>query len=409
MLAPGRGSSPSSTAELEQARAGLALRLEGRRGEIEQAILTRVFAVADPVETANPEYVDGLRAAVCAALEYGIAIVRLGEKRSPPIPAILLTQARIAARNGINLDTVLRRYFGGYTLLGDFLIEEAEGDDLLRGPALKDLLRAQASLFDRLLASISEEHRRESGGRPGTPEARRAECVRKLLAGELVDTTELAYQLDAWHLGMHSVGPEAAQAVRDLARTLDGRLLIVSGDEGTISAWLGRRRQLDPAEIERLASGLPAQISIAIGEPEEGLAGWRLTHRQARAAFAVATRGSRQFIRYADVALLASAMQDDLLAISLRSLYLAPLDKESDGGQVSRGTLRAYFAAERNVSSAAAILGVSRRTVANRLRRIEDQLGHSLSSILAEIEVALRLEDLSASPNAPVQSRLTNR
>jgi hypothetical protein len=59
------------------------LRLERRRVEIEQAVLTRVFAIADPVEAANPEYLDGLRAAVGAALEYGVAIVRLGEKRSP--------------------------------------------------------------------------------------------------------------------------------------------------------------------------------------------------------------------------------------------------------------------------------------------------------------------------------------
>lgn len=399
VLASGRGGGFSS-ASREQARAGLALRLEGRRGEIEQAVLTRVFAVADPVETANPEYMDGLRAAVGAALEYGIAIVRLGEKRSPPVPAILLTQARIAARNGVNLDTVLRRYFGGYTLLGDFLIEEAEGDDLLRGPALKDLLRAQASLFDRLLAAISEEHSREAGGRPSTSEERRAECVRKLLAGEFVDTAELAYELDAWHLGMLAAGPGAAEAVRDLVKPLDGRLLIVPSGEGTVSAWLGGRRQVDPAEFKHLvSSNWPAQISLAIGEPGEGLAGWRFTHQQARAALQVGMRSSKQLVRYADVALLASAMQDDLLAASLRRLYLIPLERESDGGEISRKTLRAYFSAERNVSSAAAILGVSRRTVANRLGRIEARLGCSLSSALAEIEVALRLEDLAASPN----------
>ena len=406
VLTPGRGRGAASPVSLEQSRAELAVRIEGRRGEIEEAVLTRVFAVADPPRTISPDYVEGLRTAVAAALEFGIAVVARGEKRSSPVPAVLLTQARVAARNGISLDTVLRRYFAGYTLLGDFLIEEAEGDDRLRGAALKDLLRAQASLFDRVLAAISEEHSREAGGQPGTPDKRRAECVGRLLAGEFVDTSDLAYDLDAWHLGMLAAGPGAAQAIRDLVQPLDGRLLTVPGDEGTVSAWLGARRRLCPAEITSLASGWPPQISIAVGEPEKGLAGWRLTHRQAQAAFAVATRSSRRFIRYADIALLASAMQDDLLVTSLRNLYLSPLDKESDGGEIARKTLRAYFGAERNVSSAAAILGVSRRTVANRLRRIEERLGHSLSSDLAEIEVALRLEDLAASPSGLVDGGL---
>lgn len=403
VLAPGRGKGAASVS-VEQSRVELAARIERRRDEIEQAVLTRVLAVADLPRTSSPEYVEGLRTSVAVVLELGIALVTHDEKRATPIPAALLTQARVAARNSVSLDTVLRRYFAGYTLLSDFLIEEAAGDDRLRGPALKDLLRAQASFFDRLLIAISEEHRRETSEQPGTPEERRAECVGRLLAGEFVDTSELAYELDAWHLGMLAAGPGAEEAIRELVQPLDGRLLTVCGDGETVSAWLGARRRLYPAEITCLASGWPPRISIAIGEPEKGLTGWRLTHRQAQAAFTVAMRSSSQFIRYADVVLLASAMQDDLLATSLRNLYSSPLDKESDGGQTSRKTLRAYFTAERNVSSAAALLGVSRRTVANRLRRIEDQLGHSLGSAWAQIEVALRLEDLASAPKGPADS-----
>jgi PucR C-terminal helix-turn-helix domain/GGDEF-like domain len=395
VLAPGRSSRLSSSASLEQARGELALRLNKRRGDIEQAVQTRVVAIADPVETASPEYLNGLRAAVGAALEYGVAIVRLGEKRSPPVPAILLTQARIAARNGVNLDTVLRRYFGGYTLLCDFLIEEAESDELLRGSPLKSLLRTQAALFDRLIAAVSEEYGREIGGRPATAEEHRAECVRKLLAGELVDTSELTYELDAWHLGMLLAGSGASEAIRDLLKPLDGRLLIVSGGEETVLAWLGGRRRFDPAELERLASSaLPAQISLAIGEPGEDLAGWRLTHRQARAALQVVMHSSRKCARYADVALLASAMQDDLLATSLRELYLKPLEQERDGGAIARQTLRTYIAAERNVTSAAAALDINRNTVANRLRTIEARIGRPLSSCVAGLDVALCLEEL---------------
>src|SRR4029077_15954907 len=103
---------------------------------------------------------------------------------------------------------------------------------------------------------------------------------------------------------------------------------------------------------------LPAEVALAIGEPAEGLAGWRQSHRQGAAAFNVARRRWKPIVRYADVALLASAMQDELLVSSLRQLYLEPLEAERDGGRVARETLRAYFGTERNVSSAAAALGV---------------------------------------------------
>ena len=42
-------------------------------------------------------------------------------------------------------------------------------------------------------------------------------------------------------------------------------------------------------------------------------------------------RGPEPFVRYVDVALLAAVLQDDLLATSLRKLYLEPLEAERDG------------------------------------------------------------------------------
>src|SRR5262249_23743954 len=105
--------------------------------------------------------------------------------------------------------------------------------------------------------------------------------------------------------------------------------------------------------------------------------------------------------RYADVALEASMLQDELLVTSLRELYLNPLADERDGGEALRQTLQAYIAAGRNLSSAAALLRVSRRTVANRLRAVEGKLGRVLSGAMAEIEAALRLRDLEAESADP--------
>jgi hypothetical protein len=218
--------------------------------------------------------------------------------------------------------------------------------------------------------------------------------VRQLLAGETIDTPELAYDLDGWHVGIVVTGRQASDAVRELATALGRPLLLVQGDDGVVWAWLGGQRKLGASDFDLGAAIWPTQNPLAIGEPAQGRSGWRLTHRQAQAALPVALRGRPSFVRYADVALLASLLQDDLLATSLRELYLIPLSEERAGGKVLRETLRAYLSTERNASSAAALLGVSRRTVANRLQAVEAKLGRPLGSTLAGIEAALHLEDL---------------
>jgi len=388
--ARGRSSSPT------QMRAELAERLEGRRPEIEAAVMTRIHAIADPAETDDPEYVEGLRAAVSAAVDYGVATVELGEERAPVPPPALLVQARMAARAGVSLDTVLRRYFAGYTLLGDFLMEEAEAAGL-RGPMLKRVLRAQAVLFDRLLAAVSQEYEREVQRSPCSSEERRAEQVERLLGGELLDTSALAYDFDVFHTGAIAAGPGAAEAVRDLALALDHRALLVCRGEGTVWAWIGSRRRTDFDQLKRVISERwPVQISLAIGESAQGLAGWRLTHQQARAALSIAVRSPEILTRYADVALLAAILQDNLLAASLHQLYLAPLERGRDGGKVLRQSLRAYFEADRNASSAAAALGVSRQALARRLRTAEASLGRPLTTCGIELEVSLRFQALHA-------------
>jgi PucR-like helix-turn-helix protein/diguanylate cyclase with GGDEF domain len=381
---------------VENVRTALSGRLWARRDEIEQVVLTRVEGLAAP-ETADPEYVEGLRAAVSAAVVYALTAVELGDERAPPPPPILLSQARLAARSGIGLDTVLRRYFAGHALVGDYLVEEAEREGI-SGAALKGLLRTQAALFDRLLADVSEEYAREASNRMGGSEERvRAERVERLLAGEPIDTSELSYDFEGYHLGIVAAGQGVASALDELARSLDFRPLFVHRDESTLWAWLGSRRE-PTLERDRLASAAwPVGAVLAIGEPGRGLAGWRLTHRQARAALPIALRGSETLVQYADVALLACVLQDDLLAMSLRGLYLAPLERDRDGGETARKTLRAYFAASCNVSSAAARLGVNRHTVTSRLRAIEGRLGRPIDACASELEVALRLHELGDS------------
>ena len=386
-----RGAGPEVS--LAEARAALAARLRERRDELEAAVATRIYAIDDPREVIDPGYLRGLHAALVATVDYAVTSIEVGERRAPEPPSALLAQVRLAARNGVALDTVLRRCLAGNALLDDMVVAEAERTEVPRS-ALRDLLASQATLFDRLLAVVSDEYGREAARRPTSVAARRRECVKRLLAGELVDRSELGYDLEAHHLAIVAKGEQGEETMRELAARLERNLLAVRREEEPVWAcWLGgRNRLVAERAIEALAAEVPPGTFIVLGEPGEGLAGWRFSHRQAKAALPVAERSGRAVLRYADVAMLASMLGDDLLATSLRRLYLEPLERARDGGEVARQTLHAYFAAERNVSSTAAALGVDRRTVTNRMRAIEALLGRSLRDSATDLEIALRLD-----------------
>jgi PucR C-terminal helix-turn-helix domain/GGDEF-like domain len=372
----------------------LTAQLRRRLPEMQGAVATRIYAISDPREVADPGYMQGLNEAVRAAIEYRLGVLEGGERQAPDVPAVLLAQARLDARDGVPLDTVLRRYFAGNALFGDFLVEEAERAEVPNA-ALRPLLAAQATLGDRLIEAVSAEHAREAKSRPHSATERRRECVKALLAGELVDYSELGYDLDAHHLALIAKGKGAEELMRGVASALDRRLLAVQREEEpTLACWLGGRRPIVAEEaVAAIAAAAPERVFVTVGEPAEGLAGWRFSHHQAKAALPIAERRAVPVLRYADVAVLASIARDDLLATSLRRLYLEPLERMRDGGKVARETLRAYFDAERNISSTAAALGVDRRTVRNRLRAIEELLGRPLTGSLADLEIALRLDD----------------
>ncbi|HEX3042042.1 MAG TPA: helix-turn-helix domain-containing protein [Solirubrobacterales bacterium] len=378
-------------------RAAVAARMRECRPEIVQAVRERSAALLESVRGLDPEFMEGQREAVAAAVDYGIEAIEFGEARCREVPAIFHAQARLTARSAVSLDMMMRRYFAGYVLLGDFLMREADQSSL-NGATLQFIMRDTATVFDRLISTIAEEYQREVRGLISSPDERMAARVRALLKGELLDATDIDYEFDAWHLGALATGSDGLNVMRQLAKSLDRRLLSIQSDEGTVWAWLGGRELFDPDALNDAFASLRAgTMCLAFGEPAHGLTGWRLTHRQAQAVLPIAKRVGGGCVHYAEAGLLASLLQDDLLTTSLRERYLAPLASDRDGGATLRETLRAFFSSDRNVTSAAARLGVNRHTVTNRLRIIEEKVGRSLASSAAEIEAALRLHDLDES------------
>ena len=147
----------------EGVRVGVVGRLRARRLEIGVTIFARVLdGVPDPLGGRDVEYLEGLHAAAVAAVDYVLANVERSDGSLEPVPLAVVAQARRAARAGVRLDTVLRRYLAGYVLLEDFVMGEVNHDDLLgRGMAFRRVLRAMASLLDHLITVVSHTYREE--------------------------------------------------------------------------------------------------------------------------------------------------------------------------------------------------------------------------------------------------------
>ncbi len=384
----------------ERLRRELVERMRARRADIEQTVFARVRDSDVGLEGPDdPEYLAGLRGAIAAAIEHALGAIESGDPDGGPIPAEAVTQAQRAARTGVSLDAVVRRYVLGSTVFGDFLLRESEHPDFAGcGGVLRNALRAQASVLERLIAEVNTAYALELERSGRSPERRRTEAVLRLLAGGADEQGTLGYELAARHVAAIASGRGGDRALAELASETGCALLCVRRGEESAWGWLGGGAGLSARTLERALAARNERgergLSFALGEPGDGLEGWRLTHQQAQAALRVALRDPRPVTRYADVALLASVLLDETLSRSLVQIYLSPLGERRNGGAVLRETLRAYFAAERNASSAASALGVTRHTVENRLRTIEERLGHSLRTRQAELEVALRLEDM---------------
>lgn len=383
------GELPSGT------RAELRDRLLARRSEIEQATLSRVYAIDDPTAVRDPEYAVGLETVVSETI--GFAIEAIEREKAPPVPLSLYSQARLAARNGVSFGTIVRRYLAGFLTITEFVDQEVAAGQAPR------LRRYLARLLEDLIEEVGDAYSLEAGYKAQSRESRRVILIEELLAGNPVDTAELApdFDFDSWHIGLIGTGASAVDTVRRLARASDRRLLQVRRGEHSVWAWLAGRRRLESTKLQLLAAErMPAEGCLALGEPCQGLSGWRLSHRQAAAALPVGLRRGDRIVRYGEVPMQASMLQDPVLSASLRQRYLIPLDREQDGGRKARETLHAYFSRERNVEAAATALGVVRQTVSYRLRAIEARLGCDLHACAHELEAALDLERLDCQGNS---------
>jgi hypothetical protein len=379
--------------------ASIVERLSALRDDIALAIYVRIQeAVPDPLTRDDPEYQAGVHSAIRDVLDYSFEGIREGPEWLGPVPPSAAAQARRAARFGVNLGAVLRRYLAGHGRLGEFVADIADSSGHPGHEAtLRYLRTTQAALLERLAAAIEYEYNQERRRLAPQLEPHRAQIVQRLLASEPVEPADIAklnYELHAsWHIGVIATGATALDVVLGLKPRLGRKLLTVSLGEETVWAWFGGQQKPAIGTIERLPiAGKATPVLLAIGEPAKAIDGWRLTHYQAQEALRIAACKPEKHARYIDGPLLAAALQNDTLGGWLKA-FLSLLDSRGDSTKL-RQTLRAYIDVECSATSAAPVLKIGRHTVESHVRIAEELLGRPLRTCLVELNVALQLDEL---------------
>jgi len=371
----------------------LAERLRARSEEIEGRVLVKLQEIYELSPETRLELIAGAQLSIRDVLTYSLIAFEEGEDWSEPMPQSFADTARHAARQGTPLEDLLRGYSAGNTIISEAVVQEVQG--LADPEALLSGIEVQNRIADALISGLSAAYASEVARLDTSPTFRIEQRVEQLLTDESIADAEIDYCLDAWHTGAIISGDDAAYAARFITGRIGCELLLVQRAPEVHWAWWGGAERVPFVQLETAAGELGRSFFVAVGEPRQGVNGFRLSHREAQLAAAVMVRRSERLTRCTDVMLPGALMQEPALADLYVNAYLGPMKAHKNWGAL-RETLSAYFKAERNLASAAAALRVDRHTIRRRLRKIEEILERPLGTMLAELEVALRLDDLTA-------------
>jgi len=247
--------------------------------------------------------------------------------------------------------------------------------------------------------------------------AMRSEQVRTILDGSPVDvrnaSATLRYELDRRHVA-YLVWTTGATLDAPNGNVLFGAMERVAADVATLigatdhltvplggylACWAGFRHA---AQDQTLAAHLPLAtnrwINVALGQVGDGIVGFRRSHDEAVLARRVhqLRRPEKQptCVRFADVELEVMLTHSREEARRFVAQQLGDLASEDRSVARLRETLRVFLEENGSFQNAAVRLGVHKNTVAYRIRRAEELLGHGVKERQLELQTALRLAPL---------------
>jgi PucR C-terminal helix-turn-helix domain/GGDEF-like domain len=326
-------------------------------------------------------------------------------------PAAAVEYARRLAQRGTPLTALLRAYRLGHACFSDWVLKElAEqaGDAGLVSAAAIGMSRVVAGYIDQVSEEMVVAYTRERENWLRNRSTARAARIRDLLSGERVDVGEaeatLGYRLRQYHVGLVCWVGDAAGAADEIIRLEHATGHVAAGagcygdpvflpsDESTAWAWLplGIRDTFDAAETS--TAGVDADIHFAFGDAAKGTAGFRLTHRQAAAAQAVALAAGAappRAVTFGQVAPVAMMLGSAGLLRSWVLATLAGLAADDEHHVRLRETLLVFLESGGSYKATAERLVLHKNTVQYRIRKAEESLGRAVGENRHDVELAL--------------------
>ena len=347
------------------------------------------------------------------------SLLRLAEPsaRYPAVADESLDGIRDFVHRSIPLDRVLRAIRVGHADLARAFLRACER--LVEPARLTQEMEAVNDelfgLVDAFTDAMTQKYLTERDRWVSSKVAARVETVRALLADAVVDvgaaTRTLGYDRERTHVGVIVWADTPAEdaplqsAATSLLTGCGARTtLVVPIGSGRVWGWgTVPRRQSAPEVPPEVGAGM----SAAMGTPASGLRGFRRTHQEAlrveRLRGLSAGEPSRVTL-YRDVVLTVMLAGDLVAAGEFVGSELGALGAPGEAMQALRTTLLHYLEAERSLVRVAEQLHVARGTVAYRVKRAQEILGHDIGDRRFPLYAALLLaEELGAAVLSPAR------
>ncbi len=309
------------------------------------------------------------------------------------------------ARRGLELGDLLRSIRVGYVVLATALLDAATEPHQDNTAELRRISVLLFELMDDFTGVAASAFLDEQRAWEADISAARLDIVRTLVDGEPVDTTHaeriLNYPLAAHHVGVIASRANPRSYDRLDLRGVVGPVLRHWGSPtstlivpvGAHSLWAWAAFNHAP---QRDGPGLPRfdQITVGIGQPGNGVEGFRRTHFEALAverlrALSGAPRPTS--IAHHEIDLEALLLADADAARHFAERYLGPLAASDPRTGELRSTLRFYLDSDHSLAKVAATKHISRNTVTYRVQQALTMCEHGAGESTAKLRNALAI------------------
>ncbi|OKI44046.1 hypothetical protein A6A28_00040 [Streptomyces sp. CB03578] len=369
--------------------------IEQIREDLARRIAVTADRLADRTLAEDPAYAAllgraELRDRIHLTLRQAVeGLVRSGRGLAPELADARAT-GRLRAEQGLPLDSLLRTYRHSGRMLWQTLVEAVAAHDRAALPRLLPGAAALWDVLDQMTDAASQAYRQAEAARGERERAYRAALLDALLDGTGT-AAEAAAQLGLPERGRFAVvvlgpggsGSEGLESGSGAPRVL--RRIRADGESALV--------ELGHLPLESLREGLAplgvrAGISPVVEDPADLARARRLADLALRTA-PWSGGGARTALLDERLPAALVAAQAEL-ADRLRQVVLGPvLALPPEDCRVLLTTLGTWLACQGSTTYAAQRLYCHRNTVSNRLRRLEQLTGRSLSDPAQVVELAL--------------------